>query len=85
MKDNTGSVRAAAGRRGAACTKHGCLRGAVRGWRGCCSGGRGAVVSSAAMVRADRPRPASCRVSRRGALGPAGRGWTCSSLTTTSH
>ena len=42
MKDNTSSVRAAAGRRGTACTKHGCEAGEAAG-----SGGRGAVVSSA--------------------------------------
>ena len=42
MKDNTSSVRAAAGRRGTACTKHGREAGEAAG-----SGGRGAVVSSA--------------------------------------
>ena len=42
MKDNTSSVRGAAGRRGAACTKHGREAGEAAG-----SGGRGAVVSSA--------------------------------------
>ena len=42
MKDNTSSVRGAAGRRGTACTKHGREAGEAAG-----SGGRGAVVSSA--------------------------------------